>query len=105
VLRRLAADLGPGHIGEVLRIFLANATAAVDLVRRSLDAGDTEAAAEVAHRLKSACAFVGASALAALCEAVETGPAPAGAGEALHRELRRARAELDLLVGHIALPR
>lgn len=98
VFADLAADLGAGHIGEVCRLFLENATVAVDRVRRALDAGDTAAAVDHAHRLKSSSGFVGATALVALCAAVEAGAAPAGAGELLVRELQRAAGHLDLLV-------
>lgn len=102
VFADLAADLGAGHIGEVCRLYLENATVAVDNVRRALDAGDAAGAVDDAHRLKSSSGFVGATALYELCAAVEAGTAPAGAGELLTQELQRAASHLDLLVGRIA---
>jgi HPt (histidine-containing phosphotransfer) domain-containing protein len=102
VFADLAADLGADHIGEVCRLFLDNATVAVDRVRQALDAGDTAGAVDNAHRLKSSSGFVGATTLAALCAAVEAGAAPAGAGELLAQELQRAAGLLDLLVERLS---
>lgn len=100
----LVADLGAEHIGEVCRLFLANAAAGVEDVRRALDAGDKGGAAVAAHRLKSASGFLGATRLAHLCAAVEAGSSAGDAGGVLTAELRRIAVDLDRLVGRAAPP-
>lgn len=98
VFADLAADLGAAHIDEVSRLFLDNAKLQVEVVRTCLDAGDVTGAADAAHRLKSASGFLGATGLVSLCEAIEAGVPPAGAGELLAAELVRTAGDLDLLV-------
>jgi HPt (histidine-containing phosphotransfer) domain-containing protein len=102
VFSQLVADLGAQHIAEVCRLYLENAAAGVDAVRRALDSGDVEGAADAAHRLKSASGFLGATRLADLCAAVEAGWPPPNPGDELVAELRRAAADLDVLVGRVA---
>jgi HPt (histidine-containing phosphotransfer) domain-containing protein len=102
VFSRLVVDLGAQHIGEVCRLYLENAASGIDAVRRALDAGDADGAAQAAHRLKSASGFLGATRLADLCAAVEGGSPPGNPGDALVAELRRASQDLDLLVGRVA---
>lgn len=97
---RLVADLGAEHIEDVCRVFLENAALCVDAVRRALDAGDGPGAAKAAHRLKSSSGFVGATRLVDLCTEVEAGSG--NPGDALAAELRRASAELHVLVGRVA---
>jgi len=98
VFANLAADLGAGHIDEVSRVFLDNASVAVDRVRACLASGDLSGAARAAHGLKSASGFMGATGLVSLCAAVEAGAPPAGAGELLTAELVRTAGDLNLLV-------
>lgn len=102
VFSQLVADLGAEHIEEVCRLFLANAASGVDAVRQALEADDAKAAVLAAHKLKSASGFVGATRLAALCAAVESGVAAGDPGEALAVELRRASADFHVLVGRVA---
>lgn len=101
VFSQLIADLGAEKIDEVRRLFVENAELAVDAVRRALECDDIEAAADAAHRLKSASGFVGARRLAELCAAVEAGSTAGDAGEAMDAELRRTSVDLDLLVGRL----
>ncbi|HWI03924.1 MAG TPA: Hpt domain-containing protein, partial [Acidimicrobiales bacterium] len=70
----------------------------------AVDSDNVAAAAEAAHRLKSASGFLGAVGLAGLCAAVEAGDAAGDPGEALTAELRRTSDSLDLLVERIARP-
>jgi len=102
VFSKLAADLGAQHIGEVCRLYLENAASGIDAVRRALDSGDADGAAEAAHRLKSASGFLGARRLADLCAAVEGGSPPENPGDALVAELRRTSEDLEMLVGRVA---
>ena len=101
---RLVADLGAQHIGEVCRVFLENATAEVNAVRQALGAGDAAGAADAAHRLKSSSGFLGATGLAELCDDVQAGSPAGDTGDALAAELRRASADLDVLLGRLARP-
>lgn len=102
VFAQLVADLGAEHIGEVCEVFLRNAASGVEAVRTALDADDVAAAADAAHRLKSASGFLGAVRLAGLCAAVEAGHAGGGAAEVLSNELQRTSVDLGLLVGRVA---
>lgn len=101
VFAQLVADLGAEHIGEVCQVFLRNAASGIEDVRTALDADDLAAAAQAAHRLKSASGFLGAVRLAELCAAVEAGPA-GEAAQGLHDELQRTSVDLGLLVGRVA---
>ncbi|MBO3738022.1 Hpt domain-containing protein [Actinoplanes flavus] len=56
---------------RLLRSFTAKTPDAVDLLARSLEAGDPEPVSEHAHSLKGSAANIGAIRLAALCAAVE----------------------------------
>ena len=96
------ADLGAEHIAEVCQLFLENAAAGVEAVRRALDADDAAGAAQAAHRLKSASGFVGATGLADLCAAVEAGAPAPNPADALAAELRRASDDFGVLVGRVA---
>lgn len=71
VLVRLAEDLGPEHVAELCRIFLADAREGVEAIRVACTTQDADAAAQSAHRMKSAAGFVGANGVSALCRAVE----------------------------------
>jgi HPt (histidine-containing phosphotransfer) domain-containing protein len=102
VFSQLVADLGAEHIGEVCRVYLETAASGVDAVRRALDSGDAEGAADAAHRLKSASGFLGATRLAGLCAAVEAGSPPGNPGDALAAELRRTAEDLGVLVDRVA---
>ena len=102
VFSELVADLGAEHIDGVCRVFLANAASGVAAVRQAVEAHDAKAAALAAHRLKSASGFIGATRLAALCAAVESGEAAGNPSEALAVELRRASGDLHVLVGRVA---
>lgn len=104
VFADLVADLGAEHIGEVCRLFLASAASGIDDVRRASAAGDPEAIADAAHRLKAASGFLGATRLAVLCAAIEARPAAGAPSEALTAELGRISVDLDLLVGRLARP-
>ena len=71
VLSQLVVDLGPHHVAEVCRLFLADARDRVDDVRWACGSEDSDTAARSAHRLKSASGFVGATGVATLCAEVE----------------------------------
>ncbi|WP_232050038.1 Hpt domain-containing protein [Actinoplanes sp. OR16] len=67
-------DPGPGEralLARLLRSFAAKAPAAADELIDVLD-GDTGVLRERAHALKGSSANIGATALAAICAAVET---------------------------------
>jgi HPt (histidine-containing phosphotransfer) domain-containing protein len=102
VFSQLVADLGAQHIEAVCRLFLENAASGIVAVRQALDADDAAAAAEAAHRLKSASGFLGATRLADLCAAVEAGSAAGTAAAALAAELRRTSDDLLVLVARVA---
>lgn len=102
VFSQLVADLGTQRIEEVCRLFLDNAASGIEAVRQALDAGDDAAAAEAAHRLKSASGFLGATRLADLCAAVEAGATAGNPGRALTAELRRTSDDLLGLVTRVA---
>ena len=104
VFAQLVAALGAEHVAKICQLFLENAESGIHAVRQALDSDDALAAADAAHRLKSASGFIGAARLAALCASVEAGTPPGDTGEAMVAELQRTSVDLDLLVGRIARP-
>jgi HPt (histidine-containing phosphotransfer) domain-containing protein len=71
VLSELTAAVGPDAVADVCDLFAAEARARVDALRAACASGDADAAAQSAHRLKSACGFVGAARVAHLCAEIE----------------------------------
>ncbi|MEO3887757.1 response regulator [Nonomuraea sp. B5E05] len=65
------AGLSPEAVADVAQAYLATATRTFDELRRAGEAGDAAETGALAHRLKSACATVGAVREAALCQRVE----------------------------------
>jgi HPt (histidine-containing phosphotransfer) domain-containing protein len=104
VVSGLVDDLGPEHVAEVCALFLADARQLAGAVRSAHQAGDADEAARIAHRLKSACGFVGATEISRLCTEIGRlardgrlagmGPRP----DILDRELEHVAAELAGLV-------
>lgn len=78
------AGLSAEALADVARAYLATATRTFEELRQAVRDGDAPAAAELAHRLKGACATVGAAREAELCGRVED---LARAGEAVAEEL------------------
>ncbi len=101
VVGRLVADIGPEAVDELCRVFAAEARErlpAISAACRSLDAGRAAAAA---HRLKSACGFLGVASLAWRCREIER-LARAGQVEGAGRLADLAAAELDIVVDDLA---
>lgn len=71
VVARLVDELGPAHVAEVSALFLADARDLLDAARAAQESGDTDAAARIAHRLKSASGFLGAAGISSLCREIE----------------------------------
>ncbi|NJP88326.1 response regulator [Nonomuraea sp. FMUSA5-5] len=65
------AGLSQEALADVARAYLATATRTFEELRQAVRDGDQEAAAGLAHRLKGACATVGATREAELCELIE----------------------------------
>jgi HPt (histidine-containing phosphotransfer) domain-containing protein len=104
VLSELPAAVGPDAVADVCDLFAAEARARVDALRAACASGDADAAAQSAHRLKSACGFVGVARVALLCGEIE-GLARerrldevAARVEAVSEELDRAARELHAAV-------
>jgi two-component system, sensor histidine kinase and response regulator len=99
-LERLGKTAGEDLIGQLARIFLAEADAWVLALRRALDAHDAAAVARSAHLLRGASANLGATDLARSCEALATDVAtgdPVGSDalvDAVEAELGRVRSAL-----------
>ena len=78
----LAYDLGPDGAHELVREFLHLTPASVAELRDAAEAGDAEALARAAHRLRGGCLSIGAMHLALACGAAERAVrAHAGPGE------------------------
>ncbi len=65
-------SLSPNGFRAILRQFLASAPAKIDKLRDALAAGDRDALQRAAHNLKASAGNVGAAALAAWCQELET---------------------------------
>ncbi|MFC7586932.1 response regulator [Nonomuraea antimicrobica] len=83
------AGLSQEALADVARAYLATATRTFEELGQAVRAGDLAAAAELAHRLKGACATVGATREAELCRRIEDlSRAGQAVDEALLDELR-----------------
>jgi HPt (histidine-containing phosphotransfer) domain-containing protein len=69
VLEELEQDLG--GLGEFVQLYLDALPARGAAIAQALTDGDTLALGRAAHTLRSASAFVGAGALAAMCDRIE----------------------------------
>ena len=78
----------PAGVAGMVRLFLRDAAARLDLLRHA--GGDADTIARTAHSLKGSCAIFGAGAMASICGDLE-----ASGTAADHQELRRALARLD----------
>ncbi|TDE34468.1 hybrid sensor histidine kinase/response regulator [Nonomuraea mesophila] len=65
------AGLSPEAVADVAQAYRATATRTFEELRRAAEDGDAAEVAAVAHRLKGACATVGAAREATLCQRVE----------------------------------
>src|SRR5207244_3222768 len=70
-LRGIAPNFGQNVVREVIDLFLDDLPSQVSALNVASAAGDLQALALAAHRLKSASKGVGAARLAALCAEVE----------------------------------
>ncbi|MEV4174106.1 response regulator [Nonomuraea sp. NPDC049709] len=78
------AGLSPEALADVARAYLATASRTFEELRQAVHDGDLPTAAALAHRLKGACATVGAVREAELCERMES---LARSGESVGEEL------------------
>ncbi|MFB4274258.1 response regulator [Nonomuraea sp. MTCD27] len=78
------AGLSPEALADVARAYLSTATRTFEELRQAVHDGDLPTAAALAHRLKGACATVGAVREAGLCERMES---LARSGEPVGEEL------------------
>jgi len=100
-LARLAEEIGDVH--EVVQLYLQALPVRCGLIANALASGDAAGLRDVAHTLRSASAFVGATGLTALCDRLEAAgsqgpPLPLGLGTELAAEGRRVEAELVALL-------
>ena len=99
---RLHKVLGHQEAARFVHLFVDSAREDIDAIAHALDAGDAAAARGALHRLRGACACVGAVALqesaAELSEAIKQGAPTAGPLAALRRVCRDAAVELETLI-------
>ena len=69
-LRELAESAGGEFLGELVALYIADASGLIGDLHRAVDAGDVQRAAGIAHTLEGSSANLGACALAALCAAL-----------------------------------
>ena len=67
----LVDDLGPDAVADLCQLFVSESRERVRTVRAACASGDAAAVARSAHRLKSACGFLGAAGVAALSGRIE----------------------------------
>lgn len=70
-LRSMAGDEGDSLVREVVRLFLDTAPEQLNEMHSQFQAGDLDATARIAHRIKSSSAAIGVDSLAQLCSAIE----------------------------------
>lgn len=71
VVAALVDDLGRDAVADLCQLFVSESRERVRTVRSACASGDSDAAARSAHRLKSACGFLGAGGVAAVCARIE----------------------------------
>lgn len=71
VVAALVDDLGPDAVADLCQLFVSESQERVRTVRSASGSSDADVVARSAHRLKSACGFLGAGGLAALCARIE----------------------------------
>jgi len=71
-LRRLQAGAAPDLLGNLIGVYLRDATLRINAMREAIIQKDPAALVFPAHNLKSSSANVGALGLAAVCEELET---------------------------------
>ena len=69
----------PDIVDQLLDLFLQSTPPLLAELRAAVDGGDSEALRRAAHKLKGSCQNIGATVMAALCHALETGEGDAGA--------------------------
>jgi HPt (histidine-containing phosphotransfer) domain-containing protein len=75
VLAEIQADLGDGDpaiVVEIIDLFLADLPQQLSTLREGFSAGETSVVQRLAHTIKASAATIGALALAADCETLET---------------------------------
>jgi len=87
-------DLGPGVLGDIARLWLDTAPAALERLRVAVAGGDATSAGAAAHTLRGSAANLGAEALAAAAgvaeDAARLGTRPLGPlAERVEREFAR----------------
>jgi CheY-like chemotaxis protein/HPt (histidine-containing phosphotransfer) domain-containing protein/signal transduction histidine kinase len=70
-LRSMAGEEGDGLVREVVRLFLDTAPEQLHEMHSHFQAGDMDATARTAHRIKSSSAAIGIDSLTRLCNAIE----------------------------------
>ncbi len=104
-LRALSPDDDGEFLREIAGIFLADTPQRIAELDRSLAAGDAATFARAAHSIKGSSANLGAAALGAAAQRLETEAKEAGLSAAppflaaLKAEFDRARVELEKLAG------
>src|SRR5262245_27574101 len=100
-LQALEAAGAPGFLKELVGAFLRQAPQRISAVREASQRGDARALELAAHSLKGSCGSLGATAMAACCDRLETlgrEGAALGHGEllaALEQEWQTVRAALQ----------
>lgn len=98
-LRRAQDACGnPGFIAQLVALFQANAPARLARIREAVAGRDGATLGHTSHTLKSNCAMLGATRLAAICARLEA-CGDAGACEAAEQLLEDADAELARVLG------
>jgi HPt (histidine-containing phosphotransfer) domain-containing protein len=85
-LQALEAAGAPGFLRELVSAFLAQAPVRMSALREASQKGDARALELEAHTLKGSCGSLGAAAMAACCDRLETlgrAGSPLGHGDAL----------------------
>lgn len=70
--RALQGENEPDIVTELIDMFLADLPSRVAVLRQAVEAGDTASARRAAHALKGAAATLGATALAGMCDYIES---------------------------------
>ena len=70
--RALQGENEPDIVTELIDMFLADLPSRIAMLRQTVEAGDVAATRREAHALKGAAATLGATALAGMCDYIES---------------------------------
>lgn len=71
-MRQLELESTPGLVTRLIDVFLQSSAVDLETISKAVTSRDSKTVQESAHHLKGSCANLGASAVAAVCQQLES---------------------------------